>query len=783
MKILDLRLLRTIKESKGQYIAILVVLTIGILIYTSLNISSINLKDSLYTYYDTGNFADYFIELMNTDETVINNIMALEQVSQANGRHVLEAPLITNDENERVTVRVISLPENEDRINNLELIEGRLPLKGSAEVAVLEQLAVARNINIGDSLIFQAHGQQIELAVVSLVASPEFVYLIESEQTFMPNPENYGVVYLDEGFMSRQYGLGSNYNNIVLTLEDNYKNHDMKKLLEDVLKYTGVMRITERSEQISNRMVHEEINGLEKASNSIPLIFLAVAAIILGVMLKRIVENDRIAIGILKSMGYSNKEVLFHYMKYAISIGIIGGIIGLIIGYALSGMMTSMYVDFFNIPLLTVNIYYEYIALSMILSVIFCVLAGLYGAIKIIKIHPAESMRPQAPMVGKRTILEKLPKFWSSLSFSWKNVLRNILRSKSRVIFIILGISLTYAVLLFSVYINDVFDEMFNLHFGEFMSMEYEINFSQPLNMNQIDYFEELADIDLIEPKNEFPFEFIKGRENYVINIIGLEENTNVYNFRDLSYMQMKVPSTGIIVSENLARKFDLQLGDYIEVSSFIPERDNVLLEVKGVTKQLFGINAYMNIEFMNEVLLDGEMMTGIYVNSKDNIVSKFKHLPVVSSILSNQELREVFEEFTGLIILSIGMMVVFGGILGFVIIYTATNMSISERIMEFSSLRVMGFRKKEIFALIKKENYVLTVLGILLGIPLGKAFIQSLDIMFSNELYTLSINASIMSYILAAFLTILFIYIAQFATRRRIEKLEFLEALKNRMV
>jgi putative ABC transport system permease protein len=151
--------------------------------------------------------------------------------------------------------------------------------------------------------------------------------------------------------------------------------------------------------------------------------------------------------------------------------------------------------------------------------------------------------------------------------------------------------------------------------------------------------------------------------------------------------------------------------------------------------------------------------------------------------ILSLNEIINAFREFIGLIIISIGFMVIMGGVLGFAIIFTATSMNISERTREFSSLRVMGFSKGEIYSIVTKENFLMSISGILMGIPLGNIFLDSIDKAFSNDLYTLNLTPDLSSYFLAAIVTIAFIVLAQLATKKKIDKLDFLEALKNRVV
>ncbi len=783
MKVLDKRLWRMIKNSRGQYLAILGVLVVGLLIYTALNIASLSLSDTVDTYYIESNFADFNVQVVKILPAAVENLIDGSTILNAQGRHVLEAPVITDDEDERVIVRLISLPDQQEIINDLTLIKGQLLTSGSDEVLLIEKFAQARGLNPGDYLTFQAGGRQHKLKVSGIVASPEFVYLMENEQNLLPNPEQYGVVYVSENFAATRLGLQYDYNEILISTSPQANIELLEEQLKEDLDKYGIKRIITQENQSSNRMVSEEVSGLEKSSSSVPLVFLGVAAAILAVMIGRMVKNDRMTIGVLKAIGYTNFQIISHYIKYALSLGILGSVIGVSVGMSISGAMSKAYVQFFNIPMLQLTIYYRFIFFAILLSAVFCIGSGLLGARNVLKISPAESMRPEAPQTGNRILLERLPQIWQRISFSWKIVLRNTFRSKKRFLFIAFGIALSYSVLLFAVYMGDVFDAMFDKHYGEFQKMDYSINFSRPLPMRALHELAELTDAVDLEPKSEFPFEFTNGRVSRVVNIIGLLPDTVFYSFNNPSGAKLSLPEDGILISLNLARVLNVEAGDTVTVSSFIPDRDDVELKVKGVVNQLLGINGYMNLESMNQLLLDEGLMTGVYINGGENLNARLRQVPNISSIMSIQEIIAAFYEFIGLMIIGIGFMVIMGGILGFAIVYSATSMSIGERTLEFSSLRVMGFSKKEIFNIVVKENVLMAVVGILAGIPLGNMFLKSLDMIFSNELYTLNVPAGWLSYVLTAIVTAVFIIIAQWATRRKIDRLEFLEALKNRVV
>ncbi len=144
--------------------------------------------------------------------------------------------------------------------------------------------------------------------------------------------------------------------------------------------------------------------------------------------------------------------------------------------------------------------------------------------------------------------------------------------------------------------------------------------------------------------------------------------------------------------------------------------------------------------------------------------------------------MKDSMLQYMDMIIFSVGIMMIFGAILGFAIVYNVTIISISERSMEFSSLRVMGFDKREIYKLISRENGIMTLIGVILGVPVGYGMCVGLVSSLSADLYSIPLILEPSTYVITGIATIIFVAIAQLATARKIYNLNFLDALKNRI-
>ncbi len=783
MKRLDTRLLRLIKGSKGQFISITIMIVLSFTIYISFSMLADNLSDSIFHFYEVTNFGDIFIEASKIPKTAIERLYDIEGINIAQGRISVNVPLRVEDPDERVWIRLVSLPESEVVINDLYLIEGSRIGDNPKEALLLKQFSDARGIEAGDRIRPYIRGREYSLDVVGKVGSPEYIYLMEDEQALMTNPENFGIVYVSEEFAQHTLSYGGSYNEVVVQLKDDYKRNidDIIDEIKDKLDRYGLKSVIGRKDQLSHNVMMQEIDQIDRMATSVSLLFLIVAGIIINIILSRIVKNDRISIGIMKALGYNNAKILFHYAKYSFIIGIAGSIIGVILSIPLSVSMAKLLIQYFNVPMFRMRLDYAYFAYGVLFTITFCILSGLVGAKNVVKILPAESMRPEAPKAGGRIWLEKVKTVWNRISFSWKVVIRNAMRSKRRSMLLILGIALSYSVTMVPMFMNSIWNNLFLLQYGEFQRMDYSVEFAAPMTLKVIKELNQLVDAEHIEPKMEIPFELRNGWRKKIVSVIGVPMDTIFYSFKDLSRKEIDLPEDGIFLSQILADSLVAGIGDELMLKSLISEAEEPIV-VRGIVEQYLGSNGYMNIDAMNRVLKEGTMATGAYLKSEDDVVSKLKSIKNIRQVQSIRDMQSSMQQYMDTIIAAVGIMIVMGAVLAFAIVYNITLININERSMEFSSLRVLGFDKKEIYGLISRENGIMALLGIVLGIPIGYGLCSGMAKTLSSDLFSIPFILGPGSYITAGIATVVFVAIAQLATARKIYKLNFLDALKNRM-
>lgn len=782
MKKLDKRLIRMIGHSKGQFFSIVAIVAAALSLYILFNITTININEAVADYYSITNVNDLQVQLVRIPQSAVADLERMDGIKAVQARVSFDVPMKTDDPDEKVTLRLMSLPPGGEQINKLYYMSQPLTKVADDQIVLLDQFAKARHMKLGETIRPFIGGRDQQLTLAGIAASAEFIYLMENEQALLPNPEKFGIGFVSEAFAQSAYGFAGSYNELLITLDAGTDPDDMAEKVSDRLDRYGVKRVITLADQLSNNVLVQKIEGIEKMANVLPVMFLFVGGIIIVIMLSRVVSNDRIPIGVLKALGYGNGHILSHYTKYALAIGLVGSIIGIVAGLLLSGPLSQVFVSYFNIPFVSIKVYPLYILKAILLTSVFCISSGLLGARTVLKIMPADAMRAEAPKSGKRIFLERITFVWKHIAFSWKIVIRNILRTKKRFIFLAFGLSLAYGINTVPLYMGSTMPLMFTEQYKVYQRMDYSVEFSRPLSDSAVTMVKQLVDHDQIEPKAEFPFEMINGWRKKNVILIGVPADTVMYRFVDTKGQPSPPKPGGIMVTEALAKALHVKEGDLIKIRNFIPGKADVTLPVTRVVKQYLGSNAYMDLETMQRLLLDRNMITGVTLTSDADVKEVLKDVTNISAVRSSQDISDSFLEYLDTMIVATNAYMLFGGILGFAIVYNATIIGIAERRMEFASLRVMGFDKSDVFRIVTRENALLALVSIVIGIPLGMGMINTMSVAFSSDMITLPAIYPPRVFISAALATLLFVVIAQLAARKKIYDMDFIEALKSRI-
>lgn len=792
MVVLHKKVLRDIKENKGVYIACMVVIAIGLMVFTSMSIILDNLQRAQQNFYQTTHFADGFIQLTGYPENKVKALGNSPGIADIEGRIVKDVKLLAEKSLDKSstnhTLRLVSLNSPDaSTLNQLHIASGRFPNDKASEILVDPKYFAANHLSLGDSLTLILEGKRATFTIVGTAQSPEFIYAMRTAQDLYPDPQTFGIAYIPLSTVKGLVKEANQVNDIVFTLKPGADFDTVKEMLQTELKPYGVQSIIPRKDQTSHAILTNELKSLQGTTRTLPVVFLGVATIILYTMLIRLIEQQRGIIGTLKAFGFTNREIIFHYLSYPLFIGSLGGLLGGLSGIALSYPMTSLYEEYFALPGLKGTFSFKYLFLGIVLSLSFSLLSGIKGSLNILHLQPAEAMRPAAPASARKTWLEKMTRFWIMLSSQVQMGLRNIFRAPARSLITVLGMAVIYSLMSVSWSMQSMTDKLTTFQYDNVQKYDVKLSLTRPLPAQATVYtLAREPGVSKIEPVLEIPATLKNQWLKKEIVIMGLTPDSTLYNILDRNGQKIPVPDSGILLSDRLASLLQVNVGDSITVESPLQKervgaKEQTMI-IKGIIPQYVGLNAFMDINALQTFLQQGEISTSMLISMSPQKVSAFKtkyrDASQVGSIEAIQESKDKILQMMKSYAFTTYFLSILAGIAGFALIYNSSIISLSERQRELASLRVLGLTPKEVLHVITSEQWTLTLCGVLLGIPLSFGLIAGMAQALSTDLYSIPAELPPIALLSAAAGTAFSVWIAQTRTYHKIKTLPFVEIL-----
>jgi ABC-type transport system, involved in lipoprotein release, permease component len=786
MKILFRNLLRDIKKSKGQFISILVIVILGVTFYTSINSAFRNLSSSSMNYYEEYRLADIWVDLYNAPIGIREKVLRIPNIKAVTGRIVKDTSITISEES--ATLRFITLPDvKTDIVNDIVIKSGRYFSEGDSNQCLLdEDFFKANNLNLGEYIYPIINGNKIKLKIVGTAKSPEFVYTLKDSSEIMADNKKFGIIYVKQSFGEGIFDSNGSINNLSIRISSGSDIEKIKDEIKRTLKNYGVKSVIDREEQTSSKMISTKIKQLKAMGGSFPIIFFMVASVIIYIMMGRMVENQRTQIGVLKAIGFTNFQVLAYYMSYSGLIAFIGSIIGAVTGTYMGVGMTKLYNQYFNLPLGEVKIYGEFVFPAFILTLTFCLFAGYNSCKSIFKIMPSEAMRQKAPESGKKIVLERVNLIWENVSYLGKIIIRNLFRYKKRALLTSLGIIFASAILLVALSMKDSIDFMIEQQYSNIQNYDIKIRFSNLINAEDLNSIKNIGHIKEIEPILETGVEISNGWRTKQVGFTALVKDPQMYRVEDKEGNIVSLPQNGLLISDKLAEILGLNINDNVDVKFYFPGKEKKEMVVKGIIVQYLGLSTYTSMDSLNNLLGEGRIANSAVLkldNTKfeNEVKEKLKDIPGIASLESKNDSLNALMQAMGAMGASIVIYITLAGILLIAVLYNIATINIFERQRELATLKVLGFNNNEVKKLIFTENYIITVFGMIIGLPVGKWLGAYLMKSSSTDAYTIPYVIEFKTYVIAIILTLLFTVITNLTLIKKIKALDMIEVLKNK--
>lgn len=538
----------------------------------------------------------------------------------------------------------------------------------------------------------------------------------------------------------------------------------------------------------------DSINCLGNIASVLPVFFFLVAILICLTTMTRMVEENRLEIGTLKALGYNDLEISWKYIIYASLASISGSILGIVIGSnVLPAIISNAYGSIYNVPKIDLYYYSSYIIQSIAISILCTVGAALIVINVELKSKPSNLMRPKAPRIGKKILLERITPIWKRLSFSHKVTLRNIFRYKQRMIMTVLGIAGCMALLVTGFGLKDsnsgMIDKQFNKLWKYDAMVILDTNSNEEENINYNNVLNKLNGYKDSLNIHQESVTFYKDSMNkqtatiYVLEDISKLNDFILLNDR-ISGEQYEINDDGVVISEKLAEL----LGAYVNDTITLKDENNNNHEVKidKITENYVMHYLYMSPSYYQKVFEKNPVYNTQFIrfdknrDSDDEISSKLLECGNVTNVTLTSQIQKNTQDSNDSMNLVMIVIIVAAGSLAFIVLYNLNNINVSERIRELSTIKVIGFFNNEVTMYISRENIILTIMGILVGSLLGK--ILHTFILNTAETDTMMMypNISIESYIFSALLTISFSLIVMILMHIKLKKVNMIDALKS---
>ena len=783
---LNRKLLRDLRGMSGQAIAIALVVGSGVAMYVMYLANFESLRGTQQAYYQRQAFADVFASLKRAPARVAGQIEAIPGVATVEPRVVTTVRLELAGVADSVMGRLVSIPDGRrPRLNDLFLRRGRwIDGARADEVIVSQGFVDAHGFRPGDAVTAIVNGRRQRLVIVGVALSPEYVYSIRPGE-LVPDDRRFGIFWMGERALAAWLDMTGGFNDVTLSLAPGASAPDVVARLDRLLEEYGGLGAVPRAQQLSHWTVESELRQLQTFGFLLPLLFLSVAAFTLNVALSRALAMQRGQIATLKALGYSNRSVGWHYMKWALIVAGSGIVIGLAAGAWMGSMIGRLYNNFFRFPDLLFRVPPTVVAGATALTVSTAAAGALTAVRRAVRLSPAEAMQPEPPARYRRWAIDK---WWVSqaLGTAGRMVVRNIGRHPVRAMTSVVGIASAVAVLMVGLVFFDAMERLIATQFWTIERQDVTVTFVEPRSADAGHELTRLPGVVAVEPLRTVAARIRSDRQHRSIAITGVPAAGRLRRIVDRTGMVVTPAAGGVVLSQMLASVLHVSTGDAVRLEILEGARPTRTVLVAGVVDDIFGLGAYMDLTALHALLREGAVMSGAVLlvdpSQEPALAAALTTIPGVAGVsFKRAALRTFRDTMAANMHLTIFLNIVFAAIIACGVVYNAARVSLSERGHELASLRVLGFTRAEISLILLGELALLTALALPIGWWMGDAMARAIARSVESEVYRFPLAGSRQAAAWAALAVLGAAVGSSLIVRRRLDRLDLIGVLKVR--
>lgn len=534
--------------------------------------------------------------------------------------------------------------------------------------------------------------------------------------------------------------------------------------------------------------------SIAAVGNVFPVVLYLVAALVTFTTMARFVDEERTQSGLLKALGYTNRQIMAKFILYGLAAGLVGTIVGIIAGnLLLSPLISDIITQTTVIGPAKLHFYPLWTGLALLLSLASSVLPAYLVARRELTEKPAQLLLPKPPVTGSSIWLEKCPAIWSRLSFTHKVTARNIFRYKLRMLMTIFGVAGTVALLFGGLGIRSSISGVVQRQFGELIHYDMLVVENSRATEEELDKLTHFLQSDQVRQSLPVAFEQLNQtveengqRKNLSISLYISDRRDfgNQVSLESSTGQPIKLSDRGIVLTEKLAQIYGVSVGDKLSLTL---EDKEVSVRVEAVADMYAGHFIYMTRGYYEQVTGKQKTANAYLVQLKDSqlghiqtLASQLLAMPAVRSLVQNTSLIDMLTTIAGSLQTIMTILVILSILLGLVILYNLTIINMSERIRELSTIKVLGFHNKEVTMYIYRETIALSLIGMLVGLVGGIYLHKLLLAMIGSDSIRFNPSVGLEVYLIPILAISGILAALGWYVNHHLRKVDMLEALKS---
>lgn len=752
------KLWRTMGLYRAQFISMIIMIAIGVGIFVGFNMEWYSIEGNITPFFEETGYADFrIISEKGYSAQELEKIAKIDGVDEA-GRYISVAADVKDRTDDAVSLTVTTNP----KVSGVLVTDGsEYDEKSTDGVWLSDKYADANDFKVGDSITLAYKGLEMKGTVRGLVKSGEQLICVRDSSQLMPDYNTFGFAYVSPVMYEK--AIGRDYYSQINVVSSMSKKEFIEKA-DEALGSTSLVLTKDESASYSN--AYGEVEEGQTMGSILPTLFLLIAVLTMVTTMHRLTAKEKTQIGTLKALGYKNRRILVHYTSYAFMIGIIGSAIGVGLGYFIAWYVMNpngMMGTYFDMPEWKLYVpsfcYYILAAIIAVLTVI-----GFLSVKNMLKGTAADALRPYSPKKMKPMLIERT-KLFHKLSFGTRWNMRDIVRHKSRTAMSLLGIIGCTLLIMASFGMRDTMNAFLDIYYDGAMKYSSRIYFTENATDAQKDNIAEKYAADLSASVS------VQANDKTVsVDVYKIEHD--LIGFPGDSEDFVKLPSDGALICERLAEEFNVKEGDELTFSPFGSDKEYTI----KIGKIMRSVSESISVsdDYARSINLPFSFDSAYTKTDKTEIASDTS----IKSVQSKQMIMDSFETFIDIFNTMIVILVLGALVLGVVVLYNLGIMSYTERYRELATLKVVGFKDKKIGRLLIGQNLWLSLIGVLIGIPVGIVTLDYLLKALATE-YEMKMEISFFSVAITVILTVGMSLLVSLMVSRKNKKIDMVEALK----